>query len=53
MKSLFALIICRSGRRTSEAAQWLEAAGFTRVADLRGGMLAWQKADKPVNIPRP
>ena len=47
------LLICRSGRRSSNAARLLEAAGFSRVADLRGGMLAWAKADKPVNTPTP
>ena len=35
------VIICRSGRRSSLAAAELEGAGFTRVASVEGGMLAW------------
>ena len=36
------LIMCRSGRRSADAARRLEAMGFRRVASLRGGMLALQ-----------
>lgn len=34
-------VVCRSGARSGRAAQQLENAGFTRVASLRGGVLAW------------
>jgi glyoxylase-like metal-dependent hydrolase (beta-lactamase superfamily II) len=35
------VVVCRSGARSGRAAQQLENAGFTRVASLRGGVLAW------------
>lgn len=35
------IIVCRSGGRSAKAAQALIAAGFTRVASMRGGMLDW------------
>ena len=34
------LLICRSGRRSLDAARRLQAAGFERVMNLRGGMIA-------------
>jgi sulfur dioxygenase len=34
-------VVCRSGARSGRGAQQLEHAGFTRVASLRGGVLAW------------
>lgn len=40
-------LYCRSGRRSSEAAQKLAAAGYC-VADLDGGILAWEKAELPI-----
>lgn len=35
------IVVCRSGGRSAKAAQTLLAAGYTHVASLRGGMLAW------------
>lgn len=35
--------VCRSGVRSEAAAAWLLAAGFTDVASLAGGMLAWKQ----------
>ncbi len=35
------VLICRSGRRSSTAVANLERAGFTAVASVEGGMLAW------------
>jgi sulfur dioxygenase len=35
------VVVCRSGARSGRAALQLESAGFTRVASLRGGVLAW------------
>ena len=32
------VIVCRSGRRSADAARQLEAIGFRRVASMRGGM---------------
>lgn len=35
------VLICRSGGRSGKAAVQLAAAGFKRVASLKGGMLSW------------
>lgn len=35
------VVFCRSGGRSGKAALALEAEGFTSVASMRGGMLAW------------
>lgn len=40
-------IYCRSGRRSTNAAKILTKSGY-RVTNLRGGILAWQGARKPV-----
>ncbi|MFO0548777.1 MAG: rhodanese-like domain-containing protein [Polyangiaceae bacterium] len=42
------VVICRSGGRSANAARQLVALGFTRVMNLRGGMLAWNQAKLPV-----
>ena len=39
--------VCRSGNRSSTATHQLQAAGY-RVANLRGGMIAWNRAGLPV-----
>jgi rhodanese-related sulfurtransferase len=41
-------VICRSGRRSAQAAKLLDQAGFSTVSNVEGGMLAWQKAGLPV-----
>jgi len=38
------VVICRSGRRSGIAAEQLHAAGFSNVANLVGGILAWQRS---------
>lgn len=35
------IVVCRSGRRSATAADILVKAGFSRVFNLTGGMLAW------------
>jgi hypothetical protein len=45
------LLVCRSGVRSEKAAGQLVAMGFTRVMNLRGGMLAWNTAGLPVVRP--
>lgn len=35
------VLICRSGKRSADAARQLLAAGFTRVESVSGGMLRW------------
>jgi rhodanese-related sulfurtransferase len=39
--------ICRSGGRSGRAAAFLDEVGF-QVANVEGGMLAWQAADLPM-----
>lgn len=38
------LFYCRSGNRTSHVLRMAGRKGFTRAYDLRGGILAWQRA---------
>ncbi|WP_163993782.1 rhodanese-like domain-containing protein [Pyxidicoccus caerfyrddinensis] len=45
------LLVCRSGGRSAKAAALLVELGFTRVMNLRGGMLAWNTAELPVVRP--
>ncbi len=42
------VVVCRSGGRSSTIAATLVAAGFRRVMNLAGGMLAYQAAGLPV-----
>ena len=44
-------VYCRSGRRSAEAAAALAELGFTTVQNLEGGIIAWQKAGKPITKP--
>jgi rhodanese-related sulfurtransferase len=41
-------LICRTGRRSSEAQRELSALGFAEVVNVRGGLMAWQEAGLPV-----
>jgi sulfur dioxygenase len=40
--------VCRAGARSASAAAMLGRAGFSRIANLDGGMLAWARASLPV-----
>jgi glyoxylase-like metal-dependent hydrolase (beta-lactamase superfamily II)/rhodanese-related sulfurtransferase len=40
--------VCRSGARSAQATVLLQKAGFTRVANLAGGMLHWRGNGHPV-----
>lgn len=40
-------VYCRSGRRSNEAANYLARQGY-KVVDMKGGILAWEKAGLPV-----
>lgn len=40
------VVYCRSGNRSGQACLILEAAGFTNVRNLTGGMLDWQERFK-------
>lgn len=42
------ILICRSGARSGRAAEALVAAGFRRVMNLAGGMLAYNCMQLPV-----
>ncbi|HRP88807.1 MAG TPA: rhodanese-like domain-containing protein [Edaphocola sp.] len=37
------ILHCRGGQRSMQAAQLLEAAGFTNVINLDGGIMEWRK----------
>lgn len=39
------LLLCRSGGRSGQAAEFLAANGFHDVTNLEGGMLAWADRD--------
>jgi sulfur dioxygenase len=42
------VVVCRAGYRSASAGAILRRAGFTRVANLAGGMLRWIRAGLPV-----
>ena len=44
------VLVCRSGKRATQAAEKLERLGFQNLAVLEGGMDGWQKAGLPVEI---
>lgn len=41
------VIMCRSGKRSAMALYQLEAQGYTNLANLQGGILAWQQEIDP------
>lgn len=41
------IAVCRTGSRSSHACQQLRKAGFERVHNLSGGMVAWEQAGLP------
>jgi rhodanese-related sulfurtransferase len=41
-------LICRSGARSHRAAAYLLTAGFERPRNVKGGMIAWERAGLPV-----
>ena len=42
------VVVCRAGARSASAGAILQRAGFRRVINLAGGMLAWHAASLPV-----
>ncbi|MBC7792170.1 MAG: rhodanese-like domain-containing protein [Clostridia bacterium] len=42
------VMVCRSGGRSGKATQALRAMGFEEVVNMRGGMLAYNQAELPV-----
>ena len=45
------LLYCRSGNRSGQTRAIMEELGFTNVADVGGGIVAWVEADLPVVAP--
>ena len=45
------ILHCKSGARSALAAATLADLGFSRVAHLDGGILAWREAGRPVAVP--
>jgi rhodanese-related sulfurtransferase len=45
------VVICRSGGRSAQVAQYLERQGFKSVFNLAGGILAWSRELDP-SIPQ-
>jgi len=41
------VVHCRSGARSQSAAQQMQSAGFTKVHNLAGGILAWSDRIDP------
>jgi len=41
-------VVCRSGARSASACALLRQAGFARVCNVTGGMVAWHRAGLPV-----
>lgn len=42
------VIVCRSGRRSLVAAEYLAQLGFRTARSLAGGMIAWADADQSI-----
>lgn len=47
-KSAAIIAVCRSGGRSAQAVSKLEKSGFEKVANLAGGMIAWNHHNLPV-----
>ena len=45
------LLICQSGKRSADAAQFLLEAGYTHVASVSGGTVAWREQSLPLVQP--
>jgi sulfur-carrier protein adenylyltransferase/sulfurtransferase len=45
------VVMCRSGKRSADAARLLQAAGFSRVSSLAGGILRWSDDVDP-DVPK-
>lgn len=42
------IVTCRSGNRSGQITDFLRRNGFTRVHNMQGGILAWQRAGYPL-----
>ncbi len=41
------IVYCRTGGRSARVATWLRQQGFSNIADLDGGVQAWERANLP------
>lgn len=41
-------IYCLAGGRSHAAAEWMKQNGFTQIVELKGGINAWKRENKPV-----
>lgn len=48
-KSRPIIAACRSGSRSGKACSMLKKAGFEKMYNLKGGMMAWQHASLPID----
>jgi SulP family sulfate permease len=39
------VLLCRSGRRSTKVASYLDEQGYDNIVALKGGMLAWERAN--------
>lgn len=46
-KDIPVIVQCRSGKRSAQAVLLLEQQGFTNLANLQGGILAWRDEIDP------
>ena len=46
-KNIPVIIQCRSGKRSAQAVMLLEQQGYTNLANLQGGILAWRDEIDP------
>jgi hydroxyacylglutathione hydrolase len=44
------VLLCESGSRSAIGASLLTAAGFTDVANLTGGLAAWRREGRPLEV---
>jgi rhodanese-related sulfurtransferase len=42
------VVVCRVGARSAQVVAYLRAHGWARVANLAGGMFAWEAAGRPL-----
>lgn len=48
LKEKVVIVCCESGMRSGAAARVLQAQGFTKVVNLRGGLQAWRTENLPL-----
>ena len=45
------LVYCNLGRRSAQAIQEMEKAGFTKLYHIKEGIVKWKEAGLPIDIP--